>query len=213
MSDSEWKDAVLDARNMLEKELNTIQKELRDLNHTVGRRKLRRTIMNIQKLEKEAKSILDPEHQAPDLKDTIPMPIVQDYAHKDLLDKARHALSIQQRITLLQTRLSCLKSRTCTNVTNKQCCPEIYLSAISRKLINTSVMFIWIELLNEFYFTFPRELENKMYYALDKNAILEFANENGNVKRHLDVQRKCEVLDEVMEKIRDLMRSTTSSTM
>ena len=67
-------------------------------------------------------------------------------------------------------------------------------------------MFIQVELLNEFLFTFPRELDNRLVYVRDKKQIRQFACENPLIKKHLLLQERKEKLEDVMEKLNFLVR-------
>jgi hypothetical protein len=86
-------------------------------------------------------------------------------------------------------------------------CPEPYLLLLSEKLTQTAVMFIWFELLNEFFYLLPREIDNHLYYNLSHNQIVEFANENPAVQAHLRLQEKKDALELAMEKLSFAVRT------
>ena len=44
---------------------------------------------------------------------------------------------------------------------------------------------------------FPREIDSRLLYDLDRKEILEFARENPAVRRHLDLQERKDKLEEV----------------
>jgi hypothetical protein len=44
---------------------------------------------------------------------------------------------------------------------------------------------------------FPREIDSRLIYDLDRNEIIEFARENPVVRRHLDLQERKDKLEEV----------------
>jgi hypothetical protein len=46
-------------------------------------------------------------------------------------------------------------------------------------------------------FQFPREIDSRLLYDLDRSEIVEFARENPSVKAHLDLQGRKEKLEEV----------------
>jgi hypothetical protein len=123
-----------------------------------------------------------------------------------IIDGAREAVRLQSRIGTLQTRLSAVRSRQCQTSTGKPCCPEVFMEVVAEKLTYTAVMFIYVELLNEFFFQLPREIDNKLYYDLTRPQILAFAKENPSVAKHLEVQERKETLELVMEKLRSLRR-------
>jgi replication fork clamp-binding protein CrfC len=56
-------------------------------------------------------------------------------------------------------RLTALKSKQCATPKNRYYCPEIFLDVVSTKLTSTAVLFLNVELLSEFYYNFPRELD------------------------------------------------------
>jgi hypothetical protein len=47
-------------------------------------------------------------------------------------------------------------------------------------------------------YQFPREIDSRLLYDLDRKEIIEFARENPAVKRHLDLQDRKDKLEEVM---------------
>lgn len=123
-----------------------------------------------------------------------------------LLEKASEALKLRKEIAILKGRAAALRSRQCITSENKTCCPEAFLSVIAQKLANSAVMFIQIELLNEFMFQFPREVDNKLYYDLTREEINKFACENPTIRRHIELQKRKDALELVMDKLVYLVR-------
>ena len=68
---------------------------------------------------------------------------------------------------------------------------------VADKLAYTSSMFINIELLDQFFYQFPREIDSRLLYDLDRNEIVEFARENPEIRKHLDLQERKDKLEEV----------------
>ena len=104
-------------------------------------------------------------------------------------------------------RLMALKSRQCATKTNKYHCPEVFLDVVADKLTSTAVLFLNVELLSEFYYNFPRELDAKLGRGLRPEEVERFAREDKRVARHLDVVKRKEMLELVlakMESLRDL---------
>ena len=101
-------------------------------------------------------------------------------------------------------RLLATKSRQCANLKNKYHCPEIFLDVVADKLTSTAVLFLNVELLSEFYYNFPRELDIRLGRHLSDSEIERFAREDPKIKRHLDVIRRKEMLELVLEKIESL---------
>lgn len=61
-----------------------------------------------------------------------------------------------------------------------------------------------MELLSEFYYNFPRELDARLGRHLSESEIERFAREDPRVRAHLDVIRRKEMLELVLQKIESL---------
>ncbi|KAG0262297.1 dynamin-like GTPase mgm1 [Mortierella polycephala] len=131
---------------------------------------------------------------------------IKPHFNPKLLIKAREALSLRDRALILKYRLSALKSKTCKNVKNKTQCPEAFLAVVSEKLAYTSVMFIQVELMNEFVFQLPRMIDSRLGVKTGQEAMERFARENPSVGRHLELMDKRVKLEEVWEKLNYLVR-------
>jgi len=126
------------------------------------------------------------------------------YPPAQILD-ARHAMLYSDRLGILKLRLAALKSKRCrAGPDNDVLCPEAFLNVVADKLAYTSAMFINIELLDQFFYQFPREIDSRLLYDLDRSEIVEFARENPAVQRHLDLQGRKEKLEEVMKQLNSL---------
>lgn len=101
-------------------------------------------------------------------------------------------------------RLMALKSKQCATKTNKYNCPEIFLDVVADKLTSTAVLFLNVELLSEFYYNFPRELDARLGRHLSESELERFAREDPKIKAHLDVIRRKEMLELVLEKMESL---------
>ena len=126
------------------------------------------------------------------------------------------------RLSILKLRLAALKSKRCrAGPESDLLCPEAFLSVVADKLAYTSAMFINIELLDHFFYQvrsplhststggfqlrevltrqtqFPREIDSRLLYDLDRKEIVEFARENPVIRRHLDLQDRKDKLEEV----------------
>lgn len=111
---------------------------------------------------------------------------------------ARHAALYSDRLAILKLRLVALKSKRCkAGPESDLLCPEAFLNVVADKLAYTSSMFINIELLDQFFYQFPREIDSRLLYDLDRNEIVEFARENPEIRRHLDLQDRKDKLEEV----------------
>ena len=104
-------------------------------------------------------------------------------------------------------RLTALKSKQCASARNRYHCPEIFLDVVSTKLTSTAVLFLNVELLSEFYYNFPRELDVRLGRGLGAEEVERFAREDPKVRAHLEVIRRKELLVLVLGKmvgLRDL---------
>jgi replication fork clamp-binding protein CrfC len=226
-SEQEWADGVKRSIILLEKELESCDKALRHIRNSVGKKKLRAAIKYILDAEKEeakrAQARIKDTVEANSETSTHIVPLaalissVNDIMESDaehtrlhfnpkVLEKAREAIFLRDRSMILKYRLAALKSRQCKSPENKQYCPEAFLNMIAEKLTYTAVMFIQVELLNEFFFQFPREVDNRLVYDLDRKQILSFAKENPFIRKHLELQERKRKLEEVMEKLNYLVR-------
>lgn len=101
-------------------------------------------------------------------------------------------------------RMLAIKSKQCGSLKNKYYCPEVFLDVVASKLTQTAVLFLNVELLSEFYYNFPRELDARLGRHLSDDEIERFAKEDPKVKAHLEVIRKKEMLELVLEKMESL---------
>ncbi|KUI71507.1 Protein msp1, mitochondrial [Cytospora mali] len=121
-----------------------------------------------------------------------------------LLEKGREAVFLRDRADIINMRLLAVKSRQCKDLKNKYYCPEVFLDAAASKLAQTAVLFLNVELLSEFYYNFPRELDARLGRHLSEDEIERFAKEDPKIKRHLEVIRRKELLELVLEKMESL---------
>lgn len=120
-----------------------------------------------------------------------------------LLQKGREALFLRDRGDILRMRLAAIKSRQCANPANKYYCPEVFLDAVADKLTSTADLFLDAELLSKFYYQFPRKLERE-FRELDESTVERFAREDPKIRRHLDVVKRKELLEQVLKEMEGL---------
>ncbi|KDQ15868.1 hypothetical protein BOTBODRAFT_54352 [Botryobasidium botryosum FD-172 SS1] len=127
------------------------------------------------------------------------------YPPAQVLD-ARHAILYNDRLAILKLRTAALQSKRCrAGPESDKFCPEIFLNVVADKLAYTSAMFINIELLDHFFYQFPREIDSRLMYELDRSEIARFARENPEIRQHLDLQERKEKLEEVMKQLQSLV--------
>ncbi|ODQ55117.1 hypothetical protein SAICODRAFT_53568 [Saitoella complicata NRRL Y-17804] len=130
-----------------------------------------------------------------------------------LLQKGNYANYLQTRADVLKMRIMALKSKQCRSKENQMYCPEAFLNVVADKLAATAVLFINVELLTEFYYQFPRELENRLVRNLTPDQIQAFAREDKEVKAHIEMQEKKELLQLALDKIESVILLEKTSKM
>ncbi|KAJ2111640.1 mitochondrial dynamin GTPase Msp1 [Coemansia sp. RSA 922] len=128
-----------------------------------------------------------------------------------LLRRAQQVLMIQDRLSILHLRRRALSSSTCGAVENKRFCPEIFLDVVAEKLAYNAVMFINFELLQDFFFQFPRELDSNLYYGKSAQQIRDFASQNPRVGKQLVLLERRLRLEMVMSRLQDLVRQQVAT--
>ncbi|KAI9471944.1 MAG: P-loop containing nucleoside triphosphate hydrolase protein [Benjaminiella poitrasii] len=215
ISDNEWNDGVKRTITLLEKELDMCEDMSNSIKNSVGKKKLKSTINYLLDTEKEetrrqekTRKLENNEvnnnnnNEDEDEEDEV----IKSFYNPKLLEKAKEAIYLRDRSIILKYRIAALKSRQCKSSENKQYCPEAFLNVIAEKLTYTAVMFIQVELLNEFFFQFPREVDNRLVYEMDRRQIQQFAKENPPIQKHLDLQERKMKLEEVMDKLNYLVK-------
>ncbi|KIO34291.1 hypothetical protein M407DRAFT_64253 [Tulasnella calospora MUT 4182] len=219
MDDREWEAGRERAVSLYEKELASCQDQLASIKKRVGgNRKLSSLLGYVTKLEEEERSKAAmrlalsttpkeddkdgeaaPEASTPSLLDNY------RYNPAHVVD-ARRAAAYIDRLAILKLRLAALRSKRCrAGPENDAFCPEVFLNVVAEKLAYTSAMFINIELLDQFFYQFPREIDSRLMYDLDRAEITRFARENPSIRRHLDLQDRKDKLEDVMKQLQGLV--------
>ncbi|UZJ55934.1 hypothetical protein CBS101457_005254 [Exobasidium rhododendri] len=208
----EWEEGRVRSVGLLERELKMCSEAEEKIRKAIGGRKLRSAIDYVNQVEERKRRIMAARAATASGEDgggaaaNIEDPLQPEYSNA-LLGKAKEAMWLNERSHVLKMRMATLKSRRCkAGPQSKIFCPEAFLNVVADKLTYTAVMFINIELLAEFFYQFPREIDSHLVYDLDKSEIIRFARENPKVKAHLDLQEKKEKLDLVMEKLDSLVK-------
>ncbi|CAG8680410.1 11586_t:CDS:2, partial [Gigaspora rosea] len=228
-SEQEWTDGVKRTISLIEKELENCNRALQNIKDTVGKKKLRAAIKYViddaKRVQAQARdsgegTVVDNGNETSTLtqvQSVVVNDTIEDndsdrhrlHFNPKVIEKAIEAIFLRDRSMILKYRLAALKSRQCKSPENKQYCPEAFLNMVAEKLAYTAVMFIQVELLNEFFFQFPREVDNLLVYGMNKNQILLFAKENPKIRKHLELQEKKRKLEEVMEKLNYISRDAS----
>jgi hypothetical protein len=122
----------------------------------------------------------------------------------DLFAPGREGIFLRDRADIIKMRLMAVRSKQCASLKNKYYCPEVFLDVVADKLTATAVLFLNVELLSEFYYNFPRELDLRLGRHLSDAEVERFAREDPRVRRHLDVIKKKETLELALQKIESI---------
>ncbi|KAI6110202.1 P-loop containing nucleoside triphosphate hydrolase protein [Pisolithus croceorrhizus] len=208
----EWEVGREQAVELFEKEAAMCEGKLSEIRKKIGgRRRLSGLINYVRELEEKEKERKTRRMKGEDVEEDIEG---YRYPQAQVLD-ARHAMLYSDRLAILKLRLAALKSKRCkAGPENDVFCPEVFLNVVADKLAHTSTMFINIELLDHFFYQFPREIDSRLIYDLDRKEIAEFARENPSIRRHLDLQERKDKLEEVMKQLNSLstLRADTAPT-
>ncbi|KAH3902287.1 related to Dynamin-like GTPase MGM1, mitochondrial [Saccharomycodes ludwigii] len=122
---------------------------------------------------------------------------------KLLLERGQEAIQLDNRIKLLQFRLKILKKK-CQSSKDSDRCPEVFLNAVSDKLTSTAVLFLNVELLSDFFYNFPIELDKRVS-LLNNEQIEMYAKEDSRIARHIELQKRKELLELALNKIDSIL--------
>ncbi|KOS12598.1 mgm1-mitochondrial gtpase dynamin [Malassezia pachydermatis] len=212
MDQREWEQGRQQSVLLMQNELAMCTEAYDRLKNLVGGRRLRGAMEYITQLEeRERKRIAErvelAEERPTDLEVEDQNDPTRPGFNSALLMKAREARFLQDRADILRMRLAALRSWRCKAGPQSQAfCPETFLNVVADKLTYTAVMFINIELLAEFFYQFPREIDARLGYDMTHEDMVNFARENPAIRNHIDLQERKTKLEEVMLKLDDLTR-------
>ncbi|KAI0264439.1 P-loop containing nucleoside triphosphate hydrolase protein [Gloeopeniophorella convolvens] len=208
VDEREWENGRKEAVKLFEREVGMCEEKLKEIRKKVGGSRrlsnLTTYVRNLEEQERERKSRRLAQVAAGEEAEEVPPEESYKYPPAQLVD-ARHAALYSDRLSILRLRLTALKAKRCkAGPESDLLCPEAFLNVVADKLAYTSSMFINIELLDQFFYQFPREIDSRLLYDLDRNEIVEFARENPAIRRHLDLQERKDKLEEVMKQLNGL---------
>ena len=79
------------------------------------------------------------------------------------------------------------------------------MDAVSSKLTSTAILFLNVELLSDFYYNFPRKLDEEFFGNLSKEQMESFAKEDPKIKKHIELQERKDLLEDAMRKIEGIL--------
>lgn len=190
VEDREWNLSRKHSILLLNEELKEAQEAYDLIKKTVGGNKLKQIVKYIENENNSVGQSIERENLG---------------FSPGLLLRGREALFLKDRIAILNMRLKGLQSSSCKYKDNKFKCPEIFLDVVAEKLTQTAILFLNVELLSDFYYSFPRELEKRLSTNLTSDELENFAKQDPKVKRHIELQERKELLELALTKIDDVM--------
>ncbi|KAK2745253.1 dynamin-like GTPase mgm1 [Myotisia sp. PD_48] len=192
VDDMEWSKGRENISKVLKEELKACEHGFKHVENVVGKRKLKDVMTFVDKARKgEVKVEGDGSGGAGGFSSS-------------LIEQGRAGVFLRDRADIIKMRLLAVRSKQCSSKKNKYYCPEIFLDVVADKLTATAVLFLNVELLSEFYYHFPRELDSRLGRHLSDADVERFAREDPRIRRHLDVIQKKEMLELVLQKIESL---------
>ncbi|WWC58534.1 uncharacterized protein I303_101077 [Kwoniella dejecticola CBS 10117] len=218
VDDREWNLGRERSEDKFTQEIKRCDDKLKEIQNKLGgSRKLKSLIRHVGELEKWEEDRRKRRYSTPGvggaveeekdgaIEEGAPVLDAYKYSPAQIID-GRHALLLSNRLNLLKIRQQALKSRRCKMGPDQSAfCPEAFLAVVADKLAYTSTMFINIELLEQFFYQFPREIDSRILYDLDRDEIARFARENPKIKQHLDLQERKDKLESVMRSLQSLV--------
>ncbi|CCF59233.1 hypothetical protein KAFR_0G01990 [Kazachstania africana CBS 2517] len=184
LEDRDWELARNHSISLLKEEYHQCKERFDTIKNAVGNKKLQRVM-----------SYLDHDDGL-QKQETLGM-------SKILLERGSEAVFLDKRLKVLNFRMRMLRNR-CYSKSEKDRCPEVFLNAVSEKLISTAVLFLNVELLSDFFYNFPIELDRRLS-TLSEEQIEMFAKEDPKIARHIDLQKRKELLELALEKIDSIL--------
>lgn len=194
IDDREWVTSKDNSVALLKEEIRQCDDLYNALKSLVGGRKLQQVVTYLQKLNQQQSFDVDFNSN-----ETLGF-------SANLIEKGRDAMFLKERSSLLKMRYQFVKnSKKCKKKENKYQCPEIFLDSVTSKITSTSILFLNVELLSDFYYNFPRELDHKFFNTLTGEEIERFAKEDPKIKKHIELQEKKDLLENALSRIESVL--------
>ncbi|KAI5309868.1 dynamin-like GTPase mgm1, partial [Ascosphaera atra] len=200
VEDNEWLKGRENVGRVIKDELKACEGALHSVEAEIGKRKLKDVMGFIEKVRK-GEVILEGDATSGGAGGFSSSLLKKEQSTNSHPPTGREGLFLRERADLLKMRLLAVRSKQCANQKNKYYCPEVFLDVVADKLTATAVLFLNVELLSEFYYHFPRELDTRLGRHLTQAEVERFAREDPRIKKHLDVIQRKEMLELVLQKI------------
>ncbi|PYI08613.1 putative mitochondrial dynamin GTPase [Aspergillus sclerotiicarbonarius CBS 121057] len=192
VEDPEWTKGRENVSKTLKDELKACEAAFKRLEDSIGRRKLKDVMSFVDKVRK-GEVFLEGDGAGG-----------AGGFSSSLIARGRESVFLRDRADLIKMRLLAVRSKQCSSKKNKYYCPEVFLDVVADKLTSTAVLFLNVELLSEFYYNFPRELDMRLGRHLSDAEVERFAREDPRIRNHLDVIKKKELLELALQKIESI---------
>lgn len=186
----EWSISRNHSLGLIRQELKQCKKRFHDIKKTVGGNKLKQIMTYLENEKNDVGRALSEENIG---------------FSPGLLLRGKEALFLRDRASLLSMRMKFLRGSSCKYKNSKYKCPEAFMDVVADKLTQTAVLFLNVELLSDFYYSFPRELEDKLSSSLTKDQVDAYAKEDPKIKRHIELQERKQLLELALNRIEDVM--------
>ncbi|EGW35394.1 mitochondrial dynamin-like GTPase [Spathaspora passalidarum NRRL Y-27907] len=194
LEDREWQTSKENAVNLLREEIKQCDEVYQNLKNQVGGRKLQQVVTYLEKLKQSQESDIDLTSN-----ETLGF-------SPTLIQRGKDAIFLKDRAALLKMRYSIVKnSKMCKKKEGKYQCPEIFLDAVASKITSTAILFLNVELLSDFYYNFPRELDQRFFNTMTAEEIERFAKEDPKIKKHIELQQRKDLLENALSKIESVL--------
>ncbi|KAF3902730.1 Dynamin-1 [Arthrobotrys entomopaga] len=192
VDDREWMHSRDNAQRLLKDELKACEDAYKRLKDQIGAKKLSSAMAFVDKIRNG---------KAPEMQEgTEALGFSQA-----MLEKGREGIFLRDRADIIKMRMLAVKSKGCATKEGKYSCPEIFMDVVAEKLTSTAVLFLNVELLSEFYYNFPRELDHRLGRHLSQAQIEAFAREDPKIRKHVDLQQRKQLLELALQKMDSLM--------
>lgn len=197
IEDREWNSSKESAVSLLKEEMRQCDEAYHHLKRQVGGRKLLQVMKYLEKLDQQKQKIIG--ESVYDSNEAL------GFSHT-LIERGKEGIFLKDRLSLLKMRYQFVKnSKKCKSKENKYQCPEVFLDAVASKLTSTSILFLNVELLSDFYYNFPRELDQRFFTNLSAEEIETFAKEDPKIKKHIELQERKDLLENALNRIESVL--------
>ncbi|KAF3910947.1 Dynamin-1 [Dactylellina cionopaga] len=192
VDDREWSHSRENAQRLLKDELKACEDAYKRLRDQIGGKKLSNAMSFVDKIRTGKAAEMQEGSEALGFSQAM-------------LEKGREGIFLRDRADIIKMRMLAIKSKGCATKDGKYACPEIFMDVVAEKLTSTAVLFLNVELLSEFYYNFPRELDLRLGRHLSQAQIEAFAREDPKIRKHVDLQQRKQLLELALQKMDSLM--------